>query len=189
MILLNPGPVTLSERVRSALTSGDWCHREAEFAQLTQDINAELAGIYPDMSDEFDAVMITGSGTSAVEAMLASLAPSTGTTLVVANGVYGERMAKILAAHRKPHELLQQEWTAPIDLQAVTDRLDAQPETTHMATVHHETTTGRLNDIDALGAICRERNLQMLLDGVSSFGAERIDAAIWNLEAGSGHGQ
>ena len=46
MILLNPGPVTLSERVRDALTAGDWCHREPEFAELTREINTELTGIY-----------------------------------------------------------------------------------------------------------------------------------------------
>lgn len=186
MILLNPGPVTLSERVRGALTSGDWCHREPEFAELTREINTELVGIYPEMRDEFEAVMMTGSGTSAVEAMLASFAPASGGTLVLANGVYGERMARILAVYRKPHQLLKLPWTSPLDINAVVRTLDQHPEITHVATVHHETTTGRLNDIDALGALCRDRNLPMLLDGVSSFGAERIDPDNWNLEAVAG---
>ncbi len=66
MILLNPGPVTLSKRVRGALSKGDWCHREPEFAELTQRINAELVCVYPEMQSTFDAVMLTGSGTSAV---------------------------------------------------------------------------------------------------------------------------
>lgn len=185
-ILLNPGPVTLSERVRSALTSGDWCHREPEFAELTREINAELVAVYPEMRDDFAAVIMTGSGTSAVEAMLASFAPPDGNTLVVANGVYGERMARILSAHRKPHELLQLPWTSPVDMDAVIRMLDRHPDITHVATVHHETTTGRLNNIDALGALCRDRDLSMLLDAVSSFGAEQIDPADWNLEAAAG---
>jgi 2-aminoethylphosphonate-pyruvate transaminase len=185
-ILLNPGPVTLSARVRAALTSGDWCHREPEFAELTREINAELVTIYPEMRDEFEAVMMTGSGTSAVEAMLVSFAPTIGGTLVVANGVYGERMARILAAHRKPYELLQLPWTSPLDMNEVLRMLDRHPDITHVATIHHETTTGRLNDIDALGAVCRDRNLPMLLDAVSSFGAERIDPTGWNLEALAG---
>lgn len=49
--------------------------------------------------------------------------------------------------------------------------------------MHHETTTGRLNDLQAIGALCRERDVALLLDGVSSFGAEAIDAEAWNLEA------
>jgi 2-aminoethylphosphonate-pyruvate transaminase len=185
-ILLNPGPVTLSERVRAALNRGDWCHREPEFADLTREINTGLAQVYPDMSGAFEAVMLTGSGTSGVEAMLASFAPASGGTLVLANGVYGERMARILDAHGKPHQLIREAWTAPLNISAAAELLDRHPEITHVATVHHETTTGRLNDLEALGALCRERDLPLLLDGVSSFGAEYIDAEGWNLAAIAG---
>jgi 2-aminoethylphosphonate-pyruvate transaminase len=196
MILLNPGPVTLTDRVRAALTAGDWCHREPEFAALMQDINRRITNCYDELAEGFSAVTLTGSGTSAVEAMLASFAPDEspgedagegkGATLVLANGVYGERMAKMLRAHRKPCELLQGEWTAPIDLDAVAGLLDRHPEVTHIATVHHETTTGRLNDMDALGALCVRRGLALLLDGVSSFGAESIKADEWHLDAVAG---
>lgn len=186
MILLNPGPVTLSKRVRGALTAGDWCHREPEFAALTREINAGLVSVYPEMQNDFDAVMLTGSGTSAVEAMLASFAPDHGGTLVLANGVYGERMARMLTVHRKPHQLLQNPWVAPLDVAAVASLLDQHPEITHVATVHHETTTGRLNDLAALGALCRDRELSLLLDAVSSFGAEDIDPEGWNLDALAG---
>lgn len=185
-ILLNPGPVTLSARVRSALTDGDWCHREPEFAALTRHLNAEIARLYAGMEDTFDAVLMTGSGTSAVEAMLASFAPADGGTLVVANGVYGERMARMLAVQGRPHEMVQSAWTAPLDIAATAAALDRRPDLTHVATVHHETTTGRLNDLDALGALCRERGLSMLLDGVSSFGAESIETEAWNLAAVAG---
>lgn len=186
MILLNPGPVTLSARVRNALTAGDWCHREPEFAELTREINTRLVSVYPELRNDFDAVMMTGSGTSAVEAMLASFAPVDGSTLVLANGIYGERMVQILTAHRKPHEVIKQPWTSALDLEAAARMLDRHPQITHVATVQHETTTGRLNDVDGVGALCRARNLRMLLDGVSSFGAERIDPAGWNLEAVAG---
>lgn len=186
MILLNPGPVTLSNRVRAALSRDDWCHREPEFAELTQAINADLVAVYPEMQSSFDAVTLTGSGTGAVEAMLASFAPDHGGTLVLANGVYGERMARMLTVHRKPHQLLQNPWTEPLDLAMVARLLDEHPELTHVATVHHETTTGRLNDLAGLGALCRERELSLLLDAVSSFGAEDIDAEGWNLDALAG---
>jgi len=182
-ILLNPGPVTLTAGVRQALTEGDWCHREPEFAELTRYINAELVRIYPDMEADYSSVMMTGSGTSAVEGMLATFAPDNSTTLVLANGVYGERMANILKAHRKPYELLRDEWTAPVDLAAAARILDKHPGITHVVTVHHETTTGRLNDLDAIGALCKQRGLSLLLDGVSSFAAEAIQADAWNLAA------
>lgn len=182
-ILLNPGPVTLTERVRNALIRDDWCHREPEFAELTREINAELVCVYPDMKADYSAVMLTGSGTSAVEAMLASFAPDNGTTLVLSNGVYGERIVRILAAHRKPYLLSEMPWTEPVDIDAAVLILDEHPEITHVTTVHHETTTGRLNDLDAIGALCKSRDLPLLLDGVSSFAAEAIDAEAWNLAA------
>ena len=80
-VLLNPGPVTLTERVRQAMLRDDWCHRESEFAELTQSIDARLASVYPSAESEFEAVMLTGSGTAALEAMLGGFAPDTTKTL------------------------------------------------------------------------------------------------------------
>ncbi len=183
MILLNPGPVTLSARVRQALAREDLCHREQEFADLTLDIRARIERIYPDAQPAHAAVLLTGSGSAAVEAMLSSLLPADGKTLVVANGVYGERMATILARHRRPHHVLRLDWTEAIDCRLVEAALDADPTIAHVASVHHETTTGRLNDIATLGALCRRRGLGLLLDAVSSFGAEEIRFDEWNLVA------
>ncbi|MDH5256136.1 MAG: aminotransferase class V-fold PLP-dependent enzyme [Gammaproteobacteria bacterium] len=185
-ILLNPGPVTLTDRVRAALTRGDWCHREPEFAALLQDINRRLVHVHPGTVEHYRAVTLAGSGTGAVEAMLATFAPDAGATLVVANGVYGERMARMLDAHNKPRRMARHAWTAAVDVAAVTRQLEADPAITHLAVVHHETTTGRLNDLAALGAVCRERRVTLLLDAVSSFGAEHIDAEAWNLGALAG---
>jgi len=185
-ILLNPGPVTLTDRVRSAMCKADWCHREPEFAALTQSINSRLAGVYDATEDGYASVLLTGSGTLAVEAMLSSFAPVKGRTLVVANGVYGERMAGMLRAMQRPSELLSAEWDAPIDLAAVEEALVADPGISHVATVHHETTTGRLNALGDLGALCGKLGRALLLDAVSSFGAEEIGFRDWNLEAVAG---
>jgi 2-aminoethylphosphonate-pyruvate transaminase len=180
---MNPGPVTLSDRVREALTSGDWCHREPEFAELTQWINDALVNVYPSTAGDFESVMLTGSGTSAVEAMLASFAPDRATTLVVANGVYGERMARILEAHGKPHLVVASRATEPMNLEAVRKSLEEDGSIRYVATVHHETTTGRLNDLEQLAGICSDAGVPMLLDAVSSFGAEAIEANAWNVAA------
>ena len=185
-ILLNPGPVTLTDRVRAALTQGDWCHREPEFAALMRDINQRLAHVHPGMAGAYRAVTLAGSGTSAVEGMLATFAPDNGVTLVLANGVYGERMARMLEAHGKPHRLAAQPWTAAIDVAAVARQLEGEAAISHVAVVHHETTTGRLNALADLGALCRQRQVTLLLDAVSSFGAETIEADAWNVGALAG---
>jgi 2-aminoethylphosphonate-pyruvate transaminase len=188
-ILLNPGPVTLTERVRGALLRDDWCHREVEFAELTQSIDTRLASVYPsasgseDAGGAFEAVMLTGSGTAALEAMLVGFAPDDATTLVVANGVYGERIAKILERQGKAMSLVASAWTDPMDLEQVAERLAENPGISHIAVVHHETTTGRLNDLPALARLAREAGCQLLLDAVSSFGAEEIDFDNWPIAA------
>jgi 2-aminoethylphosphonate-pyruvate transaminase len=182
-ILLNPGPVTLSERVRRALTRPDLCHREPEFAELVVDIKRRLARVYPGAEGQFSAILLTGSGTCAVEAMLSSLLPFDAKTLILANGVYGERMAAMVEAHGKPTEVLMGDWLMPIDLEDVDRRLATDRSLRRVVAVHNETTTGRLNDLTALAEVCRAHGRALLVDAVSSFGAEAIDFQAPSLEA------
>ena len=72
MILLNPGPVNLSDRVRKALLNPDLCHREGEFSQLQTRIRQQLLEVYNLAPEKWASVLLTGSGTSAVEAMITS---------------------------------------------------------------------------------------------------------------------
>lgn len=177
MILMNPGPVTLSPRVRAALQREDLCHREPEFAALSLSLRASLESLYA--AEGYTAVLLTGSGSCAVEAMLATFAPRDAATLVVCNGVYGERMAQMLQRQGKPCLESRQSWGEAIDLAAIRGQLDAHPQVACLAVVQHETTTGRLNQLDELAALCRERSIGLLIDAVSSFGAERLDFARW----------
>jgi 2-aminoethylphosphonate-pyruvate transaminase len=181
--LLNPGPVTLSRRVRQALLGKDLCHREAEFSALQADIRRRLAQVYPEAAGDFTAVLLTGSGTAAVETMVGSLVPRTGRALVVENGVYGERISSMLAAQGKEHDRVRSAWTEPIDLEAVAQRLHQDARLSHVIVVHHETTTGRLNDLAGVGALCRRHGTALLIDAVSSFAGEEIDFDGWNVEA------
>jgi 2-aminoethylphosphonate-pyruvate transaminase len=181
-ILLNPGPVTLTERVRQALLRPDQCHREAEFAELVLRIRQRVETIYDDQPKSHDAVIVSGSGTCAVEAMVASLVPREGTAIVAANGVYGERIAAMLSAQGKAYRLVRADWMAGIDVAGVRAALGAGKASAVLA-VHHETTTGRLNRLDEIGGLCRDAEVPFLLDAVSSFGGEEIDWKGWHLAA------
>ena len=186
MLLLNPGPVTLSERVRRSLLQPDLCHRESEFFDLQDEARTRLLAVYRLNPAEWTAVLMTGSGTAAVESMMASMVPEGGRVLVVENGVYGERIAQMCAQYRISHERIIGSWMEAPDVAAITARLDAasgEALFTHLSVVHHETTTGRLNDLRPLADLCRSRELGLLLDGVSSFGAEELDFAHGGLSA------
>lgn len=180
--LLNPGPVSLTARVRAALGRGDMCHREADFAALARDVVDQLGRVYPEAQASHVPVLLTASGTGAVEAMVGTLVPRDGRALVVANGVYGERVADMLRAQGKAHDVVRSAWTAPMDVREATRRLDAGGFT-HVVAIHHETTTGRLNDVDALGRACAARGVPLLLDAVSSFGGEALRFADWSVAA------
>ncbi|PRH48435.1 2-aminoethylphosphonate aminotransferase [Burkholderia multivorans] len=182
MLLLNPGPVTLTERVRRSLLQPDLCHRESEFFDLQDEARARLVAAYELDPAEWTAVLMTGSGTAAVESMIAALVPKDGKLLVIENGVYGERITQIATQYGIAHDVLKHEWMQAPDLAQIAARLDAGGYS-HVAVIHHETTTGRLNDLGAIAEVCRARGVKLLVDGVSSFGAEAIDFAGGNIDA------
>jgi 2-aminoethylphosphonate-pyruvate transaminase len=183
MLLLNPGPVTLTERVRRSLLQPDLCHRESEYFDLQDEARRRLLAVYDLDPAAWTAVLITGSGTAAVESMTASLMPAAGRLLIVENGVYGERMAHICAHYGIAHERVVGDWMRAPDFDAIAARLDGAEPFTHVAVVHHETTSGRLNDLGRLGELAGMRGVQLLVDGVSSFGAEAMNFDHLNLTA------
>jgi 2-aminoethylphosphonate-pyruvate transaminase len=73
----------------------------------------------------------------------------------------GAGIAQIAAQYGIAHEALKHDWMQAPDLAKIAERLDADKAFTHVAVIHHETTTGRLNDLAALGALCRARGLRL----------------------------
>lgn len=182
LILLNPGPVSISDGVRQALASVDLCHREPEFFDLQDRVMQGLLDIYQCDPQEWAAVLVSGSGTSAMEAMMASLVPENARLLVLENGVYGERLSKLATIYGFEFQTLHKPWGSEIDLPALAELL-ANGQFTHVAAVHHETTTGRLNPVNQIADICVENGVKFLLDAVSSFGAETIPFDSPSLQA------
>lgn len=172
-ILLNPGPVNLSAGVRQAAVAVDLCHREPEFFDLQDRVRHKVTGVYHLPENDWTAVTFAGSGTTALEAMVTTLVPRDGRLLVLENGVYGERLRRLAEIHQISHEAIQVGWSDAWDLQRLAAAL-AAGDFTHVAAVHHETTTGRLNPIDHLAGLCQQHGVRLLLDTVSSFGAEAI---------------
>ncbi len=109
-ILLNPGPVSLSDKVRKAAVSTDLCHREADFVDLQNQLRSGLLDVYYCDPSEWIAVLLGGSGTMALEAMLCSLLPADARILVLENGVYGERISRIAKIHGIEQDKLDAIW-------------------------------------------------------------------------------
>jgi len=173
VILLNPGPVNVSPRVTAALARGDLCHREPECAELLARIRRRLLDAFAPRGG-FVAVLLTGSGTAALEAAVTSVLSARGRLVVVANGVYGERIAAMAEAARLPHTVVAGPWTEPPDLDAVA-RAVREPDVEAVAVVHHETTTGLRNPVAEVGRVARAHGKLLVVDSVSGLAGDPLD--------------
>ena len=147
-VLLNPGPANTTPTVKQALVTPDLCHREPEFFEIMRQCRRDLVRL-SGAGPHFVAVTFTGSGTAVVEAVLCSAVPGDRGVLIVDNGVYGRRMVQIAKAHGIPAEVIQLDNITPVNPAEVETRLKARRELSHVALIHHETTTGLLNPISA----------------------------------------
>jgi 2-aminoethylphosphonate-pyruvate transaminase len=173
-ILLNPGPANTSARVREALVMPDLCHREPECFEMMRrcrDGIVRLAGAGADWA----AVLFTGSGTASVEAALCAAVPSDRALLVVNNGVYGDRMLRIARAHGMPTVAVSGDIFTPVRAGEVEAALVAHPEVSHVAVVHHETTTGLLNPVAEIACVAARQGRRVVVDAMSSLFGETLD--------------
>ncbi|MFI5763622.1 pyridoxal-phosphate-dependent aminotransferase family protein [Streptomyces sp. NPDC051563] len=176
LVLMNPGPVITDDRVRAALSGPDMCHREPEFSGLLTRVRHKTTLVCGG-DERHTSVVLTGSGTAAVEAAVSSAVPWDGALLAIDNGHYGERLWHIADAHGIRAHRLELGWATPVDLDAVDRALAADPGLTHVGVVHHETSSGMLNDVSAVTRIAHAHGREVIVDAVSSIGAERIGLA------------
>ena len=180
MILLNPGPVNVSERVRQALLKPDICHRESEFNDLVEGIQDKLVRAFAPAGG-YLPILITGSGTAAVEAAVTSCLPPGRRILVIKNGVYSQRIATIAAAHKMQNMDIAGEWDQRFDTETVPVALRQNKAIEVVAVVHHETATGLVNPVKEIGAIAKKAGRVLLVDGVSSLAGEELDFVSSNV--------
>lgn len=174
-VLLNPGPVNVSERVRAAIAGPDLCHREPEFSDLLARIRAKLQKVL-DGAGTHTVAVLTGSGTAAVEAAVSSTVSAGRKMGVLVNGVYGERICDMAKAHGIDTVELRQPWGEPLDL-ARAEAVVADPAVEVVSVVHHETTTGLLNPVRQVGELCAKHKKRFLVDAISSMAGEELDLA------------
>ena len=173
--LLTPGPVNTTETVRNAAVEVDLCHREPEYGDLMTRVRRKLLDVAGVSPDKFRAALITGSGTSAMELGVSSIVRQGRKLLVVQNGVYGDRIDRMAELHGIERRELHTAWTERPDLAEIDAALSEDASIDAVALVHHETTTGLLNPVREVGALCRKHERLFFVDSVSGFGGEEID--------------
>ena len=172
-VLLNPGPANTTPTVRAALVMPDLCHREPECFEMMRRCRERLVRL-AGADASWTAVLIAGSGTAAVEAALASVVPRDRALLVVDNGVYGDRMLRMARAHAIPSHALSYDTVTPVAPADVDRMLEAHPELSHVALVHHETTTGLLNPVVEVARVAARHGRSVIVDAMSSLFGEPL---------------
>ena len=188
-ILLNPGPATTSDTVKLAQVVPDICPREKEFGDVMEFVSKEITN-FVGSNDKYTTILFGGSGTASVEAMLSSVVDDR-TILIINNGAYGRRMCEIAEVYNLNYIELKSSPIEKINLNELEEiikkhnlesvRFDKTP-ISYIAVIHHETTTGILNDIKAIGSICEKYEIDMIVDAMSSFAGIPINMDEMNIK-------
>ncbi|WP_042049171.1 2-aminoethylphosphonate--pyruvate transaminase [Aeromonas dhakensis] len=183
-LLLTPGPLSTTATVRAAMLQ-DSCTWDADYNQgVVEPIRRELVRLAtgPEYESDYSAVLLQGSGSYVVESVLGSAIGADECLLIINNGAYGARMGEMARClGLRHHELDCGETTRP-EPAAIEAILARHPEITHLAMVHCETTTGMLNPLEEVAALCQRRGIRLIVDAMSSFGGIPIDMGRLGIE-------
>ena len=180
-ILLTPGPLTTSLATKVAMLR-DWGSWDSNFNAVTARVRKRLTAIINAEATHV-CVPMQGSGTFSVEAAVNTLVARTGHVLVLINGAYGKRLARLTELLGRKLTTLETAVDVPPTATEVARLLDADASITHVALIHCETSTGILNPLAEIAAAVAKRGRRLIVDAMSSFGAIAIDARSLPFDA------
>lgn len=181
-ILLNPGPSTTTDTVKMAQVVPDICPREKEFASLMKGLREDLVKIVHGDTDEYTAVLFTGSGTINIDVCMNSLLPEGKKVLVINNGAYSTRAVEICQYYGLDYINLEFPVDELPDLSVVEQTLKSNPDIALVHTTHNETGTGILNPIRQIGAIAHKYGAVFSVDTTSTYAMRPIDVNKDNID-------
>ncbi len=180
-ILLTPGPITTSLDTKMAMLR-DWGSWDANFNAVTGEVRRKLLAIV-NGEDTHVCVPLQGSGTFSVEAAVNTLVPRTGHVLVLINGAYGLRLAKLAEMMGRKVTTFETPEDVPTTAADVDRLLAGDASITHVGLIHCETSTGILNPLAEIAAVVERHGKSLIVDAMSSFGAIGIDARTTRFDA------
>ncbi|WP_378956506.1 2-aminoethylphosphonate--pyruvate transaminase [Pelosinus sp. sgz500959] len=179
--LLTPGPLTTTSRVKEEMLF-DRCTWDDEYKNITQKIRRQLLEIASVSPAVYTAVLMQGSGSFGVEAVLTTCIGKKDKCLIITNGAYGERMVTMAqysginyVAYHVPYDMIH-------DIGDIKMILASDEAITHIAMVHCETTTGILNPIEDIAQISKEYGKTLIVDAMSSFGGIEINVQDLSID-------
>jgi 2-aminoethylphosphonate-pyruvate transaminase len=180
-ILLTPGPLTTTLRTKLAMLK-DWGSWDADFNAITASVRTSLLNIIHG-TESHVVVPLQGSGTFSVEAAIATLVPRDGHVLVLDNGAYCKRAARLTSLMGRRCTVLDFDEAQPVSATVLSERLKSDTSITHVILIHCETGAGVLNPLQGVADVCVTQGKGLIVDAMSSFGALEIDARKTRFDA------
>ena len=172
-----PGPVWVREGVRQAMAHEAIGHRGKAFAELYGRILPHLAKVFRTEGFVFTA---TSAATGLWEAALTNLSPER--TLAIVSGAFSERWAGCARDLGLAVDVLEAPWGTPVDPRDVRRALE-KARYGVVTVVHSETSTGTLNDLEAIARAVREGSDALVLaDVVTSLAGSPVEPDAWGLD-------
>ena len=184
-IFMAPGPTPVPPEVLLAQGSPLVYHRGPGYGQLLREVTESLQELLKTTSD---VLVLTSSGTGGLESAVANLCSPGDRVVVPVAGYFGERFAKIAVAFGMDVRRIDYEWGRAVRPEDVAAALNEAPAKAVLMQ-HSETSTGVLNDIEAVAAVAREAGALFVVDVVSSLGAVPYDGDAWGVDVAIGGSQ
>jgi alanine-glyoxylate transaminase / serine-glyoxylate transaminase / serine-pyruvate transaminase len=178
-LLMIPGPVEVHEEVLELLGRPVVPHYGPEWVEVHTDVLQQLQQVF---KTEGDIFLIPGSGSAGIDAAVGSLLAPEEKCLIGVNGFFSERLAAIARSRGAQVIEVTAEWGQPISVEAVLAVLRSIEGIKALCVVHHETSTGVLNPVHALGEIARRHGIIYIVDAISSLGGERLRMDDWCID-------
>ncbi|MDA8546550.1 aminotransferase class V-fold PLP-dependent enzyme [Euryarchaeota archaeon] len=191
---LVPGPVRMGDECLQALATPVMTARGAEFRDVMAYLNSGLRHAFnlaPSEpirgvqswagDDDYKVVVVSGSGTAAMEMVIANRFRSNDLVLVPTNGKFGERVAEMCKRFCNVKHL-KYEWGRAFDLYELEQQLERGCYES-LLICHNETSTGITQDAAAIAEMCQRHKTSFILDGITSVGGTAVHPTQWNAEA------
>jgi alanine-glyoxylate transaminase/serine-glyoxylate transaminase/serine-pyruvate transaminase len=177
--LMIPGPVSVDDDVLEALGQPVRAHYGDEWARLYKQVGASIREVF---RTDGEVYLLFGSGMAGVEMCIASTLGPGDEVVVGVNGTFGERTAEVARANGLQVHVAQAEMAHPVTESMIRRELDKHPKTQAVCVVHHETSVGVLNEVEAIAATSRGRGLLTIVDGISAIGGVSFEMDAWGVD-------
>lgn len=178
--LLTPGPTPVPQATLEAMARPIIHHRTPQYQKIFEEVTASLKGIFKTKND---ILTFTCSGTGAMEASVSNLLSPGDRAIVVKGGKFGERWEEICRVYGIGVEAIDVAWGEPLNPNLINEELiEKGEEIGAVFTTLCETSTGVVNDIEAIGRIVARYNAVLVVDAISGLGADDLQTDKWSVD-------